>query len=537
VIQQLGHAAGFVTGEPTEVRLAKLEALLARGTAEPLRAAPLLAVLLGIDGEARYGRLELTPQQRRNRTLEALVDQVVGLTGETPVLWVIEDAHWIDPTTLELVELALDRVARARVLLLATARPTFQHRFGGHPIVTRLMLNRLGRAQTAAIMERIAGGKRLPESLVDEIAARTDGVPLYVEEMTKAVLESGFLRETEDAYLLDAPLSRLAIPTSLHDSLMARLDRLQPVKEVAQTAAVIGRAFDHQTIATLSPLPEAELAAAMHRLVEAEFVFRRGTPPDANYLFKHALVRDAAYESLLKTKRLALHARLVDILERRGDTAPEVIAQHAEAADLKLKALDRWEQAGAEAVARPAYKEAIAHFGAAIRICREIGDPQASQRRELQLQIQLGQALIAHLGYQAPATMAAFERALELAEDIGEPGLLLPSVYGLWASRYIANLPSADLADRLVEVTAADADTGPGASPFACWRWSASTRADTRHRWSSSSRRFRYTIRRRTATWLSATRAIREQGQRTTRPGTCGTLDFRIRPATPPKRP
>jgi class 3 adenylate cyclase/tetratricopeptide (TPR) repeat protein len=460
VIQQLGRAAGFVVGESTEARLDKLEALLARGTDEPRRPAALLAVVLGIDGESRYGPLELTPQQRRNRTLEALIDQLMGLAAAQPVLFVLEDAHWIDPTTLELVESSLDRVAGARVLMLVTARPVFSHGFGGHPIVTRLVLNRLGRVQTATIMERIAGGRRLPDALVDEIAARTDGVPLYVEEMTKAVLESGFLRETEGEYLLDAPLSRLAIPTSLHDSLMARLDRLQPVKEVAQTAAVIGRAFDHQTIATLSSLPEAELAEAMQRLVEAELVFRRGTPPEANYLFKHALVRDAAYESLLKTKRIALHARLVEILENQVDAAPEIVAQHAEAAGLVPKAIDYWEQAGTEAVARPAYSEGIAHFNAAIRLCHEVGDRASGRRRELQLQVQLGPALMAHFGYQGPATLTAFERALELAEDIGEPDLLIPSIFGLWAGRYIANTPSADLADRLAELTASDIESG-----------------------------------------------------------------------------
>ena len=216
------------------------------------------------------------------------------------MLWVVEDAHWIDPTTLELIELALDRVQGTRVLVLITARPTFVASFASHPVVTRLALNRLARAATQAIVSRITRGKRLPEVLLDEIAAETDGVPLFVEEMTKAVIESGVLREDADAYHLDGPLSALAIPTTLHDSLMARLDRLQPVKEVAQTAAVIGRSFDHRTIAALSDLPEAELADAMRRLVEAELVFRRGTPPDATYLFKHALVRDAAYESLLK---------------------------------------------------------------------------------------------------------------------------------------------------------------------------------------------------------------------------------------------
>ncbi len=320
VIQHLTFAAGFAAEDSTERRLERLEALLARGSDDIGEAAPLMAALLGIDGEARYGALTLTPQQRRNRTLAVLIDQLAGLAQRKPVLWVIEDAHWIDPTTLELIELALDRVQGARVLMLITARPTFVASFASHPVVTRLALNRLARAATQAIVLRITRGKRLPDALLDEIAARTDGVPLFVEEMTKAVIESGVLREDADAYHLDGPLSALAIPTSLHDSLMARLDRLQPVKEVAQTAAVIGRSFDHRTIAALAAMPEAELAEAMRKLVEAELVFRRGTPPDASYLFKHALVRDAAYESLLKSKRIALHARLLDVLEawRRG---------------------------------------------------------------------------------------------------------------------------------------------------------------------------------------------------------------------------
>jgi predicted ATPase len=206
--------------------------------------------------------------------------------------------------------------------VLVTSRPTFVASFASHPNVTQLALNRLGRTATQSIVDRITRGKRLPEALLDEIAARTDGVPLFVEEMTKAVIESGALREGEDAYHLDGPLSALAIPRTLHDSLMARLDRLHPVKEVAQTAAVIGRSFDHHTIAALAALPEVELADAMSRLVEAVLVFRRGTPPDATYLFKHALVRDAAYESLLKAKRIILHTRLVDVLESRGNTAP-----------------------------------------------------------------------------------------------------------------------------------------------------------------------------------------------------------------------
>ncbi|MET0794450.1 MAG: adenylate/guanylate cyclase domain-containing protein [Polyangiaceae bacterium] len=452
VRQQLAFAAGIGPDDPTDKRLDRLEALLVPAGGGLHQTAALLANLLGIDASARYGNVDLSPEQRRNQTLAALVDQLIGLAGRQPVLFVLEDAHWVDPTTLELVELALDGVGPARVLMLITARPTFNHGFGGHPIVTRLALNRLGRTQTAAIIERIAGSKTLPERLVDEIATRTDGVPLFVEEMTKAVLETSAQGEV--------PGARLAIPTSLHDSLMARLDRLKSVKEVAQTAAVIGRAFDHRTIAALASLPEPELAAAIERLVEAELVFRRGTGLEASYLFKHALVRDAAYESLLKTRRQALHGRLFDILKQRDDAPPEILAQHAEAAGQTKTAIDCWDKAGEEAIARPAYKEAIAHLEAAIRLCHQLSADPLWLRRECELQVRLGQALLEHLGYQAPATMAAFERARALAEEVGEPSLLVPSMYGLWANRYVSGTPAPELAARFGELTESAGDNG-----------------------------------------------------------------------------
>jgi predicted ATPase len=242
---------------------------------------------------------------------------------------------------------------------------------------------------------------------------------------------------------------------------MARLDRLQPVKEVAQTAAVIGRSFDHRTIAALATLPEAELGDAMQRLVEAELVFRRGTPPDATYLFKHALVRDAAYESLLKAKRITMHARLLDVLENDGHAAPEVKAQHAEAAGLAERALDYWEQAGSLALARPAYKEAIASFENGVRLCRAIGQELQWQRRELSLHLQLGQALIANQGYQASATLSAFERAMALAEEIGDVSSQLPAAYGKWVAPYISGTGSSELAERYVALAETQHETGP----------------------------------------------------------------------------
>ena len=459
-IQHLGFAAGFAADDDTARRLDKLEALLALGGGIS-EAAPLLASLLGLNSDARYGAPTLTPQQRRNRTLAALVNQLCGLAQTRPVLWVVEDAHWIDPTTLELIELALDRVQGARVMVLVTARPIFVPAFASHPVVTRLALNRLARAATQAIVLRVTGGRQLPDALIDEIAARTDGVPLFVEEITKAVIESGALRQTADAYHLDGPLSALAIPATLHDSLMARLDRLLPVKEVAQTASVIGRSFDHVTIVALAGLPEPELAEAMRKLVEAELVFRRGTPPDASYLFKHALVRDAAYESLLKAKRVALHARLLDVLEASSDAAPEVKAQHASAAGLAERALDYWEEAGGLALARPAYKEAITSFENAIRLCAGLGKEQRWTRRAQALQLQLGQALIAHQGYSSPATLKAFERAIALADEIGDVSLQMPALFGQWAGHHIAATGSAELARRFAVLADTQLETGP----------------------------------------------------------------------------
>jgi class 3 adenylate cyclase/tetratricopeptide (TPR) repeat protein len=460
-IQQLAHAAGFKVDDSLDRRLDRLEVLLAGPENAISEVMTLTAALMGLDSSARYGPILMPPQQRRNRTLTILLDQVLGLAKSRPVLWVIEDAHWIDPTTLELLELALDRVPETRILVLVTARPTFVASFGSHPAVTRLALNRLGREATQSIVARITRGKTLPRPLFDEIAAKTDGVPLFVEEMTRAVLESGVLREGADAYYLDQPLSALAIPKTLHDSLMARLDRLEPVKEIAQIASVIGRSFDHRTIAALAANPEGELSEAMERLVEAELVFRRGVPPDATYLFKHALVRDAAYESLLKTKRITLHGRLLEVLEANGGTAPEIKAQHAEAAGLTERALGYWEQAGAHALARPAYKEAIASLENAVRLCRVRGRDSSWRRREQAIQLQLGQALIANQGYQSSATLQVFERALELADEAHDLPMQLPALFGLWAGHHIAGTGSGELAKRYAALAETQTETGP----------------------------------------------------------------------------
>ena len=282
-----------------------------------------------------------------------MIQQVLGLERRQPVLIVIEDVHWIDPTTLELFGQILDRMAYARVLMLLTSRPDNQPNLGGHPHVTRLTLNRLGRGPTEAIVAGLNGSGSLSPAVLGEITARTDGVPLFIEELTKAVLEAG----------MTAPR---AVPVSLYASLMARLDRVPGVREVAQVGACIGREFSYSLLAAVSPMPEAELQAALDRLAAAELVFRRGTPPDTHYSFKHALVRDAAHESLLRSRRQEVHASIARALEERfpetRDMEPELLAQHYTEAGLTEQAVEYWHRAGEQALARSAMAEAVAHL-------------------------------------------------------------------------------------------------------------------------------------------------------------------------------
>jgi predicted ATPase/class 3 adenylate cyclase len=435
IIQQLTHAAGI---RPTDVpaeRLDKLERL----AGIEVGSAALMAALLGIDAGGRYAPLDLTPAQQRARTMQALVRLIVRQARERPLLAVFEDLHWVDPTTLELLDLALDAIAEEKVLLLATARPSFEHGFGGHPIVTRFALNRLGKDQILAIVDKLTEGRSLPDEVLRVIARRTDGVPLFVEELTKTILESGVLKPDGDRLVLDGPLDALAIPSTLHDSLMARLDRLQPIKEVAQTAACIGREFDHRLLAKVAPLPAAALDTALEGLIKAELIYRRGLPPEATYLFKHALVRDAAYESLLKERRRSIHGRILTALEKAPDTAPEVLAYHAEAAGQTKHAIDLWEAASKAAIARPAFDEGISHLARAIALIApqtESGD-QAAMQHALSLQVQLGVASMARKGWGADETKAAFERALVLADRIGETPLRFSILYGLNTGRYL----------------------------------------------------------------------------------------------------
>ena len=332
LIEQLERAARFARDDPPAARLHKLETLLARGTDRLEQAVPLIAALLGLPTAGRYPALDLTPQRQKQLTLAALVEQLEGLAAAQPVLLAYEDVHWSDPTTQELLGLTIERVQRLPVLLLITYRPEFSPPWPAQPHVSALALSRLGRREGAALVERVVRDKPLPDEVAAQIVAKTDGVPLFVEELTKTVLESGLLKDAGDHYELAGPLPPLALPSTLHDSLLARLDRLAPVKEIAQIGAALGREFSHGLLAAVADRPEAELQAALDQLVAAELVYRRGTPPDVTYSFKHALVQDAAYGALLKSRRQHLHARIAQVMEDQFpeivETQPELLAQH-----------------------------------------------------------------------------------------------------------------------------------------------------------------------------------------------------------------
>jgi class 3 adenylate cyclase/predicted ATPase len=457
VIGQLDRAAGLRREDPPERQLDKLEAML-RLTVDGVReAAPLLADLLSIPvPPGRYPPLELSPQQRKERTFRVLLDQLAGLAARRPVLTLYEDVHWADPTTLELIGRAVERVQHLPILVLVTFRPEFVPPWSGHGHLTGLSLGRLGRRQGSAMVQRVAGGKALPPQVLEQILARTEGVPLFVEELTKAVLESDLLKDKGDRYELSDPLPPLAIPSTLRDSLTARLDRLAPVKGVAQLAAVIGREFSGDLLAATAGLPPDKLRNALDRLVAAELIFRRG---ETGYVFKHALVRDAAYESLLKSRRQELHARIAAVLETESPeeaaAGPELLARHFAGAGLAERAVAYWQRAAERAIARSANLEAIAHCESAEAQLRSLPPSTERSRAELEIQFAKGVAVRTGKGYSVPEAERAALRACELCDELGDRGRLVLALRALFTVYYIGSRwrDVARVADR-IEVAA-----------------------------------------------------------------------------------
>ena len=444
IISQMERTAGFTHDDNTQAKLDKFDALLAKSFTPP-RDAALLAEMLSLPNDGRYPTLELDPQQRRQKTLEALTAQLEVPSQAEPVLMIFEDVHWIDPTSLEAVRRTVDRLRTLGVLLIVTHRPEFEPPWVGRPYVTALTLNRLGEREITAMIDRVTGNTALPESIRQDIVERTDGVPLFVEEMTKAVLEAGSEGEAQQTTAA-VPSPALAVPASLHASLMARLDRLGPAKEVAQIGSAIGREFSHSLLASVVGKLETELGSALDRLSAAGLLFRQGVPPHASYLFKHALVQDAAYGTLLREPRRALHARIAETLERGfvdvAENQPEVLARHCTEAGLIGKAAGLWGKAGQRSLERSALLEAAEHLTRALDQTATLPGTPALRREQIKLQVGLMNTLMHTKGHAAQETRAAAERAhllLKNAEALGEPPedpLLTFSV--LW-SFWVAN--------------------------------------------------------------------------------------------------
>jgi predicted ATPase len=432
----LERAAGLRREDTDEERLSKLEAVLVQGTNDLAQAVPLLADLLSIPTGDRYPPLYLSPQKRKEKTLRAELTQVEGLAARQPVLMVFEDIHWSDPTTRESLDLLIDRIPSLRVLLILTLQPDFAPPWVGRPQVTLLSLNRLPPRQRAKMIAHVSGGKPLPKEIADQIIDRTDGVPLFVEELTKAVIESGVLTDTGEQFMVTGPVAPLAIPTSLHASLLARLDRLAPAREVAQIGAALGRSFSHELISAVAPMPQQQLDDALAQLVRAELIFRRGMPPDAEYSFKHALVQDAAYSILLRGARQQLHARIAQALEARfpevATTQPELLAHHCAEGGLAKRAVDYWLAAGERALRASANVEAIKHLSQGLRLLSSLPDTPERNRKELRFQTALGPAVMATRGWAVPEAVQAYRRADELSRALDETSERFKIALGLW---------------------------------------------------------------------------------------------------------
>ena len=426
----------FEREESPEQKLRKLEGFVVQYGLPLAEAVPLFAALLSLPLTATYAPLPLSPEQHKQKILQALLTVVLRIAAQQPVLFVMEDLHWVDPTTLEFLSLVVDQGPTTRILALFTFRPDFRPPWTGRAHLTQVTLNRLPRRQAAEMTGRVARGKALPTEVVAQVVAKTDRVPLFVEELTKMVLESGLLQEQAEGYELTGPLPPLAIPATLHDSLMARLDRLAAVKGLAQLGATLGREFSYELLQAVAPWDEGTLQRGLQQLVAAEFLYQQGLPPQATYLFKHALIQEAAYQSLLKSTRQRHHQRIAQVVEVRFpelcDTQPELLAHHYTEAGVMAQAIPYWQRAGQRAVERSANLEAIEHLTRGLDVLKTLPDTPERAQQELDLQTTLGPALMVTKGMGAPEVLQAYARARELCQQVGETPQLCQVLWGLW---------------------------------------------------------------------------------------------------------
>jgi predicted ATPase len=428
--------------ESAETKLGKLEQALSQYRLPMEESVPLLAPVLSLPlPEDRYPLLTLSPQRQRQKTIETLVAILMELAEHQPVLFIIEDLHWTDPTTLELLNLVLDQTPTASILVLLTCRPHFQPSWSHRSYLSEVTVHRLSQPHIERMTTQVIGGKLLPPQVLAQIVEKTDGVPLVVEELTKAILESGALKEVDDHYELTGSLSTFAIPATLQDSLMARLDRLMTGKVIAQLGATIGRQFSYELIQKVSQLDETMLQRELGRLGEAEIVYQRGVPPQSTYVFKHALIQDTAYESLLKSTRQHYHQRIAHVLESQfpetTEGQPELLARHCTEAGLIAQAVGYWHKAGQSAVQRSAHAEALAHLRQGLALLATLPETPQRLQREVDMHIALGASLLTTKGFAAPEVGQTYSRARHLCQHLADPYQLFPVLYGL--HRYYNN--------------------------------------------------------------------------------------------------
>ncbi len=466
VVTHLERAAGFKRDDSPEERLAKFQALVHPSIGD--EAVALIAALLSVPGGERYPPPNLTPQRRKQGTLAALVAQLVGLASERPVLAVFEDAHWMDATSCELLDAIADRVRNLPVLLVITYRPDFTPAWASHAHATTLVLNRLSNREVTAIADHVTG-KRLPREVHRQIIEHSDGVPLFVEELAKTVLENGLLHELDGEYRLQGPLSSLAIPSSLQGLLIARFDRLGSAKEVAQTGAALGRAFTYEAIRAVADwIPEQQLKEALQTLVQSQLLYDRGTPPDVVYLFKHALLQDAVHETLLRSRRRELHARIAAVLEERfpevADQQPGLLAHHHTEAGSLEQAVIYWGKAGRQSAARSAMIEAEAQLRRGLLLIAELPDSRERKRQELDLQVTLASALMESKGHVHLEVSEVLARARNLIVETEATGTILhfSVLYGLWVAQYLGGAPVAAIEQAKEFLSLAQSQTQSG---------------------------------------------------------------------------
>ncbi|MDA2919111.1 AAA family ATPase [Desulfobacterota bacterium AH_259_B03_O07] len=435
VIDHFHRLLRFAREDSSKEKLGKLEQALGQYGFPLEEMVPIFATLLSLPIPDNYPPLNLTPQRLKQKTFEALLSWLLKEADQNPVLRIVEDLHWVDPSTLEYLGLLIEQVPTVRVFTLLTFRPDFIPPWAMRSHMTQITLSRLSNKQIQSMVDTISGGKALPDEVAEQLVAKTDGIPLFVEELTKMVLESDLLMEDNGQYKLVGSLPSLAIPTTLQDSLMARLDRLDVVKEVAQLGATLGREFTYELLQAISPVDEETLQRELSKLVEAEILYQRGIHPKARYFFKHALIQEAAYESLLRSKRHTYHQKIAEVLENRFpetfETQPELLAHHYTVGGLMDKAIPLWHKAGQRAIERSAHVEAISHLNKGLELLETLPDTPQQIQQELTLQITLSVPMTVTKGYAAPEVGRVFTRARELCLQAGETTKDVPVLRGL----------------------------------------------------------------------------------------------------------